>query len=38
MKVNYKANNKLQFEIEAEGQKEVFKELASVQEIFGISF
>jgi hypothetical protein len=35
MKVNYKANNKLQFEIEAEGQKEVFKELASVQEIFG---
>lgn len=34
MKVLYKANDKLQFEIEASGQKEVFKELAVIQEIF----
>jgi hypothetical protein len=34
MKLIYKANEKLQFEIEAEGQKEVFKELAIIQEIF----
>ena len=34
MKVIYKANDKLQFELEASGQKEVFKELALIQEIF----
>lgn len=35
MKVLYKANDKLQFELEASGQKEIFKELALIQEIFG---
>lgn len=35
MKLNYKVNSKLSFEIEAEGQKEIFKELSSLQEIFG---
>ena len=35
MKLRYKVNNKLEFELEGEGQKEIFKELASVQEIFG---
>lgn len=34
MKVIYKANDKLQFELEASGQKEIFKELALIQEIF----
>jgi hypothetical protein len=34
MKVTYKANEKLQFELEGSGQKEVFKELALIQEIF----
>jgi len=34
MKVKYTANDKLSFEIEADGQKEVFKELATIQEIF----
>ena len=37
MKVWYKANDKLSFEIEASGQKEVFKELALIQEIFNES-
>jgi translation initiation factor 2 beta subunit (eIF-2beta)/eIF-5 len=35
MKVLYKSNDKLQFELEASGQKEIFKELALIQEIFG---
>jgi len=35
MKVLYNVNNKLQFELEASGQKELFKELALIQEIFG---
>jgi hypothetical protein len=35
MKVKYAVNNKLQFELEGSGQKEVFKELALIQEIFG---
>lgn len=35
MKVNYKIGDRLNFELEASGQKEVFKELASIQEIFG---
>lgn len=35
MKVRYKLSDKLELEVDAEGQKEVFKELASVQEIFG---
>ena len=34
MKILYKANDKLQFELEGTGQKEVFKELATIQEIF----
>lgn len=34
MKVLYKANDKLSFELDASGQKEVFKELATIQEIF----
>ena len=34
MKVIYKANDRLQFELEASGQKEIFKELALIQEIF----
>lgn len=35
MKVIYKANDRLEFELEAKGQKELFKELALVEEIFG---
>lgn len=35
MKLRYKVSSKLEFELEAEGQKEIFKELASIQEIFG---
>lgn len=35
MKLNYKVNDKLQFELEGSGQKEVFKELAVIQEVFG---
>jgi hypothetical protein len=34
MKITYKASDKLQFELEGSGQKEVFKELATIQEIF----
>jgi len=34
MKVTYKANDKLTFELEGSGQKEIFKELALIQEIF----
>lgn len=37
MKASYKVNDKLQFEVEGEGQKEIFKELSSIQEIFGES-
>lgn len=35
MKVKYKVNNNLEFEVEGNGQKEIFKELAIIQEIFG---
>lgn len=35
MKLKYKVSDKLEFELEASGQKEVFKELALIQEIFG---
>lgn len=35
MKLRYKANNKLEFEVEGTGQKEIFKEIAAIQEIFG---
>ena len=35
MKVIYKASDKIQFELEASGQKELFKELSTVEEIFG---
>lgn len=35
MKLRYKANNKLEFEVEGSGQKEIFKEIAAIQEIFG---
>lgn len=34
MKVLYQANDRLQFELEGSGQKEIFKELAMIQEIF----
>ena len=37
MKATYRVNEKISFEIESEGQKELFKELATVQEIFGES-
>ena len=35
MKVKQSVNDRLEFEVEGEGQKEIFKGLASVQEIFG---
>lgn len=35
MKLNYRVSDKLSFELSGEGQKEIFKELASLQEIFG---
>lgn len=35
MKLNYKINDKLSVEIEGAGQKEIFKELAVLQEVFG---
>lgn len=35
MKLIYKATDKLEFEVEGTGQKEIFKELATIQEIFG---
>lgn len=35
MKLTYKVNERLAFELEAAGQKEVFKELAVIQEVFG---
>lgn len=35
MKVKYKVGEKLEFELEGSGQKEIFKELALIQEIFG---
>ncbi|NBX98110.1 hypothetical protein EB118_22125 [bacterium] len=34
MKILYKVNDKLTFELEGEGQKEIFKELSTIQEIF----
>lgn len=34
MKVKYKVGDKLEFELEGSGQKEIFKELAIIQEIF----
>ena len=37
MKASYKVSDTLQFEVEGEGQKEIFKELSSIQEIFGES-
>ncbi len=37
MKVRYRPNRNIEFEIEAEGQKEVFKELATTTEVFGES-
>jgi len=37
MKLNYRVSENLEFEIEGEGQKQIFKELATVQEIFGES-
>ena len=35
MKLKYKIADKLEFELEGSGQKEIFKELAVIQEIFG---
>lgn len=37
MKLKYTVNDKLEFELDADGQKEIFKELSSLQEIFGES-
>lgn len=34
MKLKFKPSDKLEFELEGSGQKEIFKELATVQEIF----
>ena len=34
MRASYKVSDKLQFEVEGEGQKEIFKELASVTRNF----
>lgn len=34
MKILYKASEKLSFELEGSGQKEIFKELSTLQEIF----
>jgi hypothetical protein len=34
MKISYKINDKLRVELEATGQKEIFKELCLIQEIF----
>ena len=34
MKVKYRVGDKLEFELEGSGQKEIFKELAIIQEIF----
>jgi len=34
MKLTYQVNNKLTFELEGDGQKEIFKELSAIQEIF----
>lgn len=35
MKARFRANDRLEFELEGAGQKELFKELAMIQEIFG---
>lgn len=35
MKLKYKVSDRLEFEVDGTGQKEVFKELATIQEIFG---
>lgn len=35
MKLSYKVSDKLSFELEGAGQKEIFKELSALQEIFG---
>lgn len=35
MKLRKKLNNNVEVEVEADGQKEIFKELAAVEEIFG---
>lgn len=37
MKILYKASEKLSFELEGSGQKEIFKELSTLQEIFSES-
>jgi hypothetical protein len=37
MKIHYRVNDSLGFELEADGQKEIFKELATIQEIFSES-
>ena len=37
MKIVYKASEKLSFELEGNGQKEIFKELSTLQEIFSES-
>lgn len=37
MKLKYKVSEKLEVELDVTGQKEIFKELATLQEIFGES-
>ena len=36
MKVTYRINDKLTFELETEDQKKLFEDLASLEEIFGL--
>lgn len=35
MKAKYKVGDKLEFELDGAGQKELFKEIANIQEVFG---
>ena len=35
MKAKYKVGDKLEFELDGAGQKELFKKIANIQEIFG---
>lgn len=35
MRVKYKIGDKLEFELDGAGQKELFKELSTIQEVFG---
>lgn len=35
MKLNYRVNEKLSFEVDADGQKQIFEALATLDEVFG---